>query len=180
MITISQPALALHSCDVKGFLYQMRTTWYLPSGATAQNVVNWIGFAVDHAPELELRNVVINSHGGAGKIFIGGRPNPPITIKDVGLFSQLRAKDIGTLWIVGCEVAMGSSGLQFCTQLATVLGCDVVAADDDQFVEGRYDRGNTPFGTIDDFEGTAYRFSPSGSKALFSIHDPQAETELYQ
>ena len=84
------------------------------------------------------------------------------------------------VWLVGCEVATGGNGQRFCSQLAVALGCDVVAANDDQFVENRYTRGNTPFGTIDDFEGTAYVFSPSGSTQVFSVHDPDAEPDLYQ
>jgi hypothetical protein len=180
MISIRQPALALHSCDVPGFQYQMQTTWAMPSGATATDVVYWIRHAVEHAPELALANVVINCHGGPGKLFVGGTTSQPIAVGAVGLFGQLRTKDIGTLWLVGCLVATGANGQHFCSQLARTMGCFVVAANDTQFVERRYYRGNCPFGSIDDFEGTAYTFSPSGSKELFSIHDPHAETELYK
>ena len=179
MINIKQPALALHSCDVPGFRYQMSTTWNMPAGASASNVVYWISYAVDHTPDLELANVIINSHGDPGILYVGGKNNPEIGIEQVGLFGQLRTKDIGTIWLIGCLVATGTNGLNFCSKLATTVGCFVVAANDDQFVETRYYRGNTPFGSIDDFEGTAYTFSPSGSKELYSIHDPDAETELY-
>jgi hypothetical protein len=55
-----------------------------------------------------------------------------------------------------------------------------VAPNDEQFVERRYVCGNCPFGTIDDFEGTAYRLGPSGSKEVLSIHDPQADENLYK
>jgi hypothetical protein len=37
MIALSQPALALHSCDVPGYLYQMKTTWKMPVGASPSN-----------------------------------------------------------------------------------------------------------------------------------------------
>jgi hypothetical protein len=177
MITISQPALALHSSDVPGFRYQMKTTWNMPPGATAANVVYWISYAVDRSAELRLANVVINTHGGPGKLFVGGGKKPPIGIGDVALFSKLRTKDIGTLWLVGCLVAIGSSGERFCSQLAAAMGCDVVAANDYQVVEQRYMKGNCPFGTIDDFEGAAYRFSPSGSKEVFSVYEPLTEDD---
>jgi hypothetical protein len=158
----------------------MKTTWNMPPGASASNVVYWISYTVDHSPELELPNVVINCHGGPGRLFVGGSKSRPIGVGDVGLFGQLRTKDIGTIWLVGCLVATGANGQHFCPQLARATGCFVVAANDSQFVEQRYYRGNCPFGSIDDFEGTAYTFSPSGSKELFSIHDPDAEPELYQ
>jgi hypothetical protein len=180
MIYISQPALALHSCDVPGFRYQMTTTWLLPKGASAANVVYWISYSVDRSTELELKNVVINCHGSPGLLFVGGTTSPAVGTKDIGLFGALRTKDIGTLWLVSCMVATGGNGEQFCSLLAKTTGCDVVAANDTQFVERRYVRGNCPFGTIDDFEGAAYRFSPSGSKEVLSIHDPLAEPELYK
>jgi hypothetical protein len=179
MISISQPALALHSVDVPGFRYQMQTTWNMPVGATASAVVYWISYAVDNSPELQLKNVVINCHGGPGSLYVGGTGSSPIGVKDVGLFGTLRTKDIGTVWLVGCLVAIGANGEQFCSALAATIGSDVVAANDYQFVERRYVQGNCPFGTIDDFEGAAYRFSPSGSKELLSVHEPLAETELY-
>ena len=180
MISLKQPALALHSVDVPGFRYQMKTTWNMPTGASPSDVVFWISHMVDRSPDLWLRNVVINCHGLPGQLFVGGKNSSPIALKDLGLFAKLRTKDIGTIWLVGCLVATGANGLHFCSQLAITVGCDVVGANDSQFVERRYVRGNCPFGTIDDFEGTAYRFSPSGSKEVLSIHDPHAEEELYK
>jgi hypothetical protein len=174
MITISQPALALHSCDVPGFLYQMSTTWMMPAGASASDVVSWISAAVQQSPELSLKNVVINTHGGPGALYVGGGSATPIT--DPGPFSGVRTLDIGTIWLVGCLVATGSNGQSFCSQLAITSGADVIAANDYQFVENRFLGGNpTIFGAIDDFEGTAYLFSPSGSMSPYTIHDPDAE-----
>ena len=56
----------------------------------------------------------------------------------------------------------------------------MVGANDYQFVERRFYRASCPFDSIDNFEGTAYVFSPSGSKTVMSIYDPDAEPELYQ
>jgi Domain of unknown function (DUF4347) len=173
MINIKQPALALHSCDVPGYLYQMATTWQMPAGASGSDVAYWIGSAVNQAQDQMLANVVINCHGLAGALYVGGNNSPPM---DLAPFSQLRSSEIGMIWLVSCLVAIGSNGQSFCSQLAVAVGCDVVAADDEQFVEGRFLGGKTDvFGAIDDFEGTAYVFSPSGSVSLFSIHDPIAE-----
>ena len=174
MITLSQPALALHSYDVPGYLYQMSTTWKMPAGASGGDVASWIGSAVGQSPEQQLHNVVINCHGGPGKLYVGGLAASPIA--NASAFGQLHNLDIGTIWLVGCLVATGSNGFAFCTQLAVAAGCDVVAANDTQFVEDRFLAGRCGvFGAIDDFEGAAYRFSPSGSNSVYSIHDPLAE-----
>ena len=77
MIALSQPALALHSCDVPGYLYQMKTTRKMPVGASPSNVAYWIAYVVDRAEDAELRNVVINCHGGPGALFVGGVKSPP-------------------------------------------------------------------------------------------------------
>jgi len=174
MITIDQPALALHSCDVPGYLYQMQTTYKMPPNASASDLVYWISSTVNQSAEMRLANVVINTHGGPGALYTGGGGATPIT--DASAFAPLRNFDIGTLWIVGCLVAIGSNGFAFCSQLATTIGCDVIAANDYQFVERRFLGGNPqPFGAIDDFEGAAYRFGPDGSNEVYSIHDPLAE-----
>jgi hypothetical protein len=169
MITMRQPSLVLHSCDVPGYRYRMHTTWNMPAGARPADVVYWILYAADHAPELELRNVIINCHGGPGTLYVGGAKGPTVKAGDLGLFAQLRAKDIGTIWLVACKVALGGAGLNFCSRMAQTVGCDVVGADVSQFVEGAFVDSGTPFGCIDDFEGTAYQFSPSGSRTVYSI-----------
>jgi hypothetical protein len=152
----------------------MQTTWNMPAGAQPGNVPFWISYARDRSPNLELANVVINCHGGEGKLFVGGLSSPPIMLKDVGVFTPLRTKDIGTIWLVSCYAASGTAGQRFCSQLAVTTGCFVVAADEPQCVENRYTASGTSglFGTIDDFEGTAWLFSPSGSKSVFSVYDP--------
>jgi hypothetical protein len=174
MISLRQPALALHACDVPDPKYQMKTTWNMPAGASPSNVVYWISYAVDRSPELELPNVVINCHGSPGQLRVGGQTSPSIDITDVGLFAQLRTKDIGTPWLTSCNPATGGDGQLFCSKLATTIGCFVVAAADFQCRELRYG-ATAPFGTIDNFEGTAYLFSASGSKSVFSVHSPELE-----
>lgn len=173
MIKIKQPALALHSCDIQGVspLYRMQTTWMMPAGAHAASVVFWISRAVDRSQELELANVVINCHGFQGQLDVGGRNSPSITLKDVGQFAPLRTKDIGTIWLLACDVAGGTAGQLFRRQLAMAAGCFVVAGDEDQCAENTAWNANALVGMIDDFEGTAWLFSPSGSKSVFSVHE---------
>jgi len=146
----------------------------MPAGATGADVVNWISAAVQQSPELALKNVVINCHGGPGALSVGGVNSP--VLNDASVFQGVRTLDIGTIWFTGCLVATGMLGQNFCSLVAVISGADVIAANDDQFVEGSLLGGRpTIFGAIDDFEGTAYQFSPSGSISLYSIHDPLAE-----
>ena len=72
MIKLRQPSLVLHSCDVPGYKYIMSTSWIMPRGSTASNVVSWINMAIQSSPELYLHNVVINCHGSPGAIHVGG------------------------------------------------------------------------------------------------------------
>lgn len=152
----------------------------MPEGASPSDVAYWIKLAVDRSKDLALKNVVINCHGLPGELYVGGENKRPITLSDLDVFSKLRTKDIGTIWLVGCFVATGQNGMQFCSRLAITFGCFVVGANDSQFVERRFTRGKVPVGAIDDFEGAAYWFNPSGSHEVFSIHDPLAEPELYK
>lgn len=179
MIQLKQPALALHSHDVPGCKYQMSTTWQMPSGASAHDLVFWIKYCVDRSPELMVKNVVINCHGSQGRLFVGGGSSPPVTSGHMGILKKLRTTDVGTIWLIGCKVAMGGDGERFCQQMAVTIGSAVVAANDNQFVERRFSRG-CPYGAIDDFEGAAHVYGPAGSKKLYSVHDPLAEEELYR
>ena len=70
-IKLQQPSLALNSFNVPGYEYSMWQTWKMPKNATPRDVVNWILYACDHAPEMELKHVILNTHGLDGKIFIG-------------------------------------------------------------------------------------------------------------
>lgn len=187
MIQLSQPALALHANDLgnipKGYrthLYQMKITWLMSRGASPSDVVYWILKALDQTPANRLNHVVINCHGEPGVLQVGGQYHPVhLDVGSVGLFGQLRNKEIGTIWLTGCNVASGAMGEWFCSDMAKKAGCDVVAANERQFVEQKFYSAGAPFGAIDEFEGTAYRFSPSGKKELFSIHDVEAERGRY-
>ena len=164
-----QPSLVLHSHDVPGYRYQMWKTAELPRGVNAMNVVNWIHWGIEHSPELYLHNVIINCHGAPGALLIGGDGSNKIECGNVGVFNSLRQKGaVGTIWLVACRVAENSGmgypkwflGPKFCSALAQAAGCEVAAADVKQRVDVPYNYFYHPFGTIDDFEGKVYRFSP--------------------
>jgi hypothetical protein len=175
MIKLIQPSLALHSTDVPGYLYRMQTTWKMPPGVSASDVVYWINYAIDHSPELELVNVVINCHGSPGALWVGGVGSPAIYAGDLAVFKGVRPGSLGTIYIVACEVtkSVGSTpfGKNFCTQLAINAGCFVVAADSIQSVDFWYQHFHHPYGSIDDYEGNATEFGPAGSSQPWNPND---------
>jgi hypothetical protein len=184
MIKLKQPALALHACDLEAPMrrFKMWLSWLMPQGARPADVIYWILYARDHTPEQMLPNVLINTHGGArppvyNKLYIGGRytwdewtaPSlavaSTINIHNVGIFSQLRGKDIGTIWLHGCNAAELPWGHEFCKRMAIESGCNVVAAEGEQslsrgeaykFLWDKYS------GCIDDYEGRTFCWTPSG------------------
>lgn len=161
MIKLKQPSLVLHSCDVPGYKYQMWQSWVMPKGASASDVIYWILYARDHAPEMMLRNVVINCHGLDGKLYVGGDGQPTIDNYNVNIFSKLRGKDIGTIWLVACQVANTFKGKYFCEHLAQLTSCTVVASDASQYVEV----SSLPWGCVDNYEGHTFSWDASGAKS---------------
>ncbi len=166
MIKLSQPSLALHSYNVPGYEFKMWQSWKMPKTATVPDVISWINWGIDHSPDLSLHNVVINCHGGPGRLRIG--ENCRLTVNETGLFTPLRSKGaIGTIWLVACEVAK-DEGKYFCSQLAIAAGCDVIAGDKNQHVDIGFYFRFCPSNAIDDFEGNAFRFSPAGGYTTYS------------
>lgn len=151
----------------------------MPPKATASNVLYWILTAIDKSPEQSLKNVIINCHGGPGILAVGGLDSPFMEVKDIGLFSKLATKEIGTIWLGSCLVGQGGRGESFCSKLAQATHCDVIAGNDNQMEERQYRNEGAPFGTIDNFEGTAFRFSPAGGKVVYSCILPSWDTHEY-
>ena len=112
--------------------------------------------AIESTPQLERRVRKINRTHGQESVL---RP--------------LRSKGaIGRIIIVACEVAADSDGngrlgKAFCTRIAEESGAFVLAADALQSVDFWYQVFSHPFGTIDDFEGTVYEFSPAGGHEVW-------------
>jgi hypothetical protein len=163
VIRLKDYSLALHSHDVPGYKYTMSQTWTMPQGARPSDLVYWILYARDHSPEFSLRNVVINCHGLSGKLYIGGDGQPTLNSNNLGIFSQLQNKEIGTIWLVACEIAKGFKGRYFCEQMAKTAGCNVVAADVSQHVDFTFYLRLCPSKCIDEFEGKTYWWDSSGA-----------------
>jgi hypothetical protein len=167
VIMMEQPSFCINSHDVPGPHYKMWKTVDAPAGTTSFQVASQI--STWHQAALAnngggLRNIIINCHGGGGRLYMGGLDNPPIDISNVNSFSILKTMNVGTIWLVACKAALGATGKTFCQSLATIAGTQVIASDESQEVTPyqtyRYYLGLS--GQIDDFEGTVYGFTVVG------------------
>ena len=178
MIKMKSPSLAINSYDVPGPNYKMWQTVNASKGMTPVSLlgeilrVNEVALQYKQKP---LQNIVINCHGGDGRLYIGGLDYPPMDINNIGIFSVLKTGDIGTIWLVACEVLASGFGKRFCQSLAMTSGSEVVAADVNQDV-GPWSslRIYTSWtrGLIDDYEGTVFSFRADGSNGII---DPKED-----
>ena len=174
MISMKQPSLVMHSCDVPGYKYVMDYTFNLTQGATAIDVVNLATMVIDKMNSGNgLHNLITNSHGSPGKIAVGGDGQKGIEPGDVAVFRPLKAKGIGKIWIVACKVGKindpGNKAVALGLGLASEVGCPVIAGDVNQSVDSDFQGSSNPVGTIDDFEGVAYEFLPEGIISIYSV-----------
>jgi len=145
----------------------------MPEGANASNLVYWINMSIDQSPELYLHNVVINCHGSPGFLHIGGS-GQGFGDGHEGALRPLRSKgSIGRIFLVACQVTTDDDendrlGKAFCSKIAQESGAFVVAADALQSVDWWYENMSHPFGTIDDYEGHVYEFSPAGGSTVWN------------
>ena len=154
----------------------MDTTWNCPKSTTVHDVVRWTLLAHAQTPDKYLHHVVLNFHGSgteaapgqSAKIFVG-EASPEsgmntnhyvaaryytIDLGNVGAFTALKGKKIGSIWVKSCGVATDLKGKYLCQRIAECSGCRVVAAEEDQ--EEWFGILNLifmPRGCIDDFEG---------------------------
>jgi hypothetical protein len=80
----------------------------------------------------------------------------------LGVLGVLKPFNIGTFWLVSCEIAAEDSGKSFCQELAKVVGALVIASDSSQEATfGQVAELVITFANaINDFGGTVYSFSP--------------------
>ena len=208
MIDLKTPSLVMNSHDVPGPDYTGTYTWEVPEGAPLNDVIAMIYGSYLRAANEEktyLRNVVINCHGwdGGGGLSIGGKGKTAITVSTASAFEFLKKRDvqIGTLWLVACQAAFGTSGKALCKALAKACNCTVVAGDDDQEVEASY---SVPYygipivgaigglagvvggtllqrkiykSTIDEFEGNVFRWDAAGNQSSCDPHEDIATAD---
>lgn len=185
-IRMAQPSLLLNSYAFQDFGtcgMHMETTWNCPRNATPSNLVSWIIDAWRKTPNGHLHNVVLNFHGKPGRVYVGeSQPESGfgttsfretqynlMTAKDSTLFSRLYHMSIGTIWFHSCALAGDVSGQWLCRGIAMAAGCNVVAAAEDQEEYwGPLGWLLLKDGTIDDYEGTVYLWTPDGERRRFN------------
>lgn len=180
MIKMEQQSLALNATKIPGPDYRMDQTIKMPKNTIPTDVVNFIQAALNNISDPTLKNIVINSHGSPGIIYLGEQETVDskgqtktvttfIGIQHLGLFAQFKNK-IGTIWLTGCQTAGSATGSSevFCKTLATTIGCNVVAANVLQYINPGYYLRLFPKNCIDEFEGTAYKWDANGNKTVFS------------
>lgn len=183
MIAMEQPSFCFNSWDIGEPYYKMWRTVVGPRNITPRQLAGAIVAANQAALDCcgcPLVNVIINSHGTFGSIYIAGLKKisgeyeKPMEEEDLGVFGILKPLKIDTIWLVSCRAAFGESGSSFCQTLAKVTGTEVIAADGQQIVTVW--QGIELFvasnGYIDDFEGTVYSFTQG--KGMAKGIDPEA------
>jgi hypothetical protein len=167
MIRMQQPSLCLHSHDVPPPHYRMWRTLDLRENIQPTEVVALIVKANSDAlaqKKPALRNIILNAHGYAGKVSIGGMGVKGIGKEDAAVFAPLQPLNVGTIWLLSCRAAEGSDGQSLCSTLARIAGTTVMASTATQAADAwegfRIKSG--PSGNIDDMDGDVYGFTAIG------------------
>ena len=158
MIKMSYPHMALNADNVPGWDYQMFNTWSgIGKPTTALQIAARIFAVAVTAPGGKLKSVVLNAHGGPGKIKLG----VGITQENLLHFSILKGV-VSEIWIIACSVAASGTvrdGQSFCSEFAKTTGSYIFAG-----VSKQMSYPLLPHGYIDDMEGLVFCWSPSGER----------------
>jgi hypothetical protein len=178
---MEQPSFCFHACDVGGLHYEMWRTIDGIEGTTVNQLVSLILAAQLEAMRTQgssLLNIIINTHGFAGGLRIGGLTKKAVLADDLTPFALLKPHNVGPIWLVSCSAAADTTGQAFCQKLAKVAGTRVIGATDCQgqdlwqgvqlFMADHWN--------IDDFEGTVWMFNADGSKRV--VPDPTGDPQL--
>jgi hypothetical protein len=167
MITIQQPALALNSTDFgRGNHYRMIYNVRVDHSRD----MTWIKEQIlRYTDGTYLNALIINAHGWCSDgIYIGNGLN----LNSLPIFNAGNAltDKIRNIYLCGCAISNTPDGAEFCRQLAIQLNTNVIASENDQVltISDQTEVGLIPFMQIDEFEGTVYRWLPSGVRTNFS------------
>ena len=124
MIRMEQPSFCFNFCDVGEPHYKMWRTIVGPEGMTvnqltAENRANMLALQSQGSP---LLNIILNAHGYAGGLRIAGLRHSAMEKNDLGPFGVFKKLNIGTIWIVSCDIADSDTGKNFCHTLAVLAG----------------------------------------------------------
>jgi hypothetical protein len=167
MIKLKSPSFCFNSCDVGPPFFHLWKNLDGPEGITPSRVAAEIWSANAAALNVlgsSLKNIVINCHGYPGGLRTGGGSKHGFYKSELGVLGILKPFNVGTIWLVSCDVAAEDIGRDFCLRMAQVTGALVIASDSGQqatFWQG-VEISLTPSGLITDYDGTVYSFSPEG------------------
>jgi hypothetical protein len=167
MIYLRPPTFVYHNHNVEQ-LYKMDANVVGNHATTLNELVTKILKASFEASFL--RNVVINTHGFAGGIYVGNN----IYLKsDLHALAILTGR-IKTVWFTSCETAKDSAGQAFCLEFSRITRSNVVASADFCRVTWREAVGLF-LGShqIDDYGADVYVFRPNGTAKR--VKDPVKE-----
>jgi hypothetical protein len=182
MIKLRHPHMALNADETDPKLkrdlgppYRMWSTCLVPESWSPQQIVDRIAQSARAAADGKLGAVVLNSHGlfrdlipegSKKKKYSGGFGvglGDGIRLADTPLFSALNGM-VDEIYLSACEAARvsiagaGGDGKMFCSAIAKHAAAYVYASDARQKTLVRM-----PYGYIDGYEGTVYRWGPDGT-----------------
>ncbi len=173
MFNLGHPSMALNSHDVPPPDYKMYNSYKVPADHTPSHILGWTA-KVAGGVNRGLRCLVVNCHGGPGKLYIG----TGITSADTTSFKVLNGL-VNTIFLVACEVggvsgqnekmcsSTGFNGQRFCSEIAKNSGAVVFCSSSLQSTGGYSLIGLTD-GCIDEFEGAIYQYNSNGTSKTVS------------
>lgn len=164
MYRLDRPSMAVNDPRVSGGTapnvtirrFQMENTWDITTGELRPHIIGWVARVARGASGGKLKNLVLSCHGGPASLQLG----EGFDARHLPLFSSWRGL-IEKIWLPDCEVARitaGADGNMFCSGLAKVVRCYVVASTESQC---EYPI-TYPLGMMTSFEGLVLSYGPGG------------------
>jgi hypothetical protein len=161
MIKIPLPNMALNGSDV--FPYSMWNSRSVAKDVTPYWLANNTAAVAAGASGGKLAALVINCHGVVNEKgeFLSLDLGTGVSKSDLIHFKQLKNL-VEKIFITSCRAAAGSSGKNFCGELARQTQARVFASDVDQTTGGGSLQALIKGNKIDDYEGQVFEFGNSG------------------
>ncbi len=160
MYRLSRPSMALN--DPRNHKrFQLANTWDVSRTETRTHMAEWVAHVARTSDGHKLKNLVLNCHGAPGFLEMG----EGIRSSDLEVFRPWQGL-IDKIWIPACRIAAipasGSGeadGNVFCSRLAKIVGCYVVASTETQCSSV----GNIPRDMMPSYEGLILSYGPEGN-----------------
>lgn len=188
MFRLERPNMAVNDPRVAGGgsfrRYQMWNTWDIRENEGRQHIISWVAEVARGAQGGKLKNLVLSCHGLPGYLMLGqGFDSSHLAL--FGAWSGLVEK----IWLPNCLVARipdaamraelrrdypgfnTSDGNVFCSRLAKLVHCYVVASTETQCETP----GDVPRDMMTSFEGLVLSYGPKGN-VTWSSRNPSTYT----